>query len=53
MVKVALASNSKGLTKIKLFSQGAEACQNLRYKSLIIVDPEYVEISDLDVLITK
>ena len=52
MVKV-LASNLKGFNKNEPFSQRTEECHNLRYESLIIADPKYIEISTLAVLNIK
>ena len=37
MVKVALASDPKGIKEFERFSQGTEDCQNLRYGSLVIL----------------
>ena len=53
MVKVALSFKSQGIKKIELFSQGAKDCQNLRYESLIIVDPKYIKVFSLAVLNIK
>ena len=47
MVKVAVRRKSQGIEKNKLFFQGSEKCQNLRYESLIVVDPKYIDIASL------
>ena len=41
MVKVAFRRKSQGIERNKLFSQGTKNFQNLRYYSLIVVDPKY------------
>ena len=43
MVRVAFGFKPQGIEKI--FSQGTNDCHNLKYASLIIVDPRYIEIS--------
>ena len=43
MVKIVLRFKSQGIEIIELFSQGTEGCQNLRYESLIIVDPKCIK----------
>ena len=53
MVKVAFGFKFQGIEKNELFSQGNEDYQNLRYKSLIIVNPKYIKISNLVVLNIK
>ena len=47
MVKVAFTFKLQGIQKIELY------CQNLRYESLIVVDPKYIENSNLSVLNIK
>ena len=45
MTKVAFSFKSQRTEKVELFSQQAEDSINLRYKSFIIVDYKYKEIS--------
>ena len=53
VVKVAFKFKSQGTEKIEIFSQGTKERQNLRYESLIIIDPKNEEISSLAVLNIK
>ena len=50
VVKVTFSFKPLGIEKIELFSKETEHNENLRYESLIVADPKYVQISSLFVL---
>ena len=49
-IKIALNFKSQGTEKFELFSQETHDSQNLRYKTLVIADYEYVKISRIAIM---